>query len=142
MEDKIEVGEYVRTKDGFIGKVEDVDLDEQEGMNYYICEKDNGMASNYKANIIKHSKNIIKILESEDIVTLEYYVSKFRKRIKRRFEVFRAGNLISFNNIHCDFLYDLNKQKFLDGKGFNPKIKDTVTKEQFNSVKYVIPEEK
>ena len=89
-------------------------------------------------DIVKHSKNKLELLESEDIVVLEYYVSKYKRRIKRRFEIFKTRELIAFNNAHCNFLYDLSKQKFLDGKGFNIKIKSIVTKEQFKSVEYEI----
>ena len=86
----------------------------------------------------KVNENIFDLLDSQDFVILEYYVSKYRRRIERKFEVFKAYNLISFNNIHCTFLYDLNKKEFVDGKGFNPKIKTVITKEQFSSVAFNI----
>ncbi len=131
MEDKIEVGEYVRLKDGRIRIFKN-----------YVTEEDIELTRPYNTakieDIVKHSKNILELLESEDIVVLEYYVSKYKKRIKRRFEIFKTIKLIAFNNAHCDFLYDLSKQEFLDGKGFNIKIKSIVSKEQFESVKYKI----
>lgn len=147
IKDKIRVGEWIRTKKGVIAKCEYFDkksnsywFDKVIERNY---EETLDFINKNKVNkyIKKHSKNKIELLECEDIVTLEYYVSKFRKRIKRRFEVFRAGNLMSFSNIYCDFLYDLNKNKFLDGKGFNPKIKEIVTHEEFESIKYNFEEE-
>ncbi len=131
MEDKIEVGEWVRLKDGRIRVFKNM-----------LSEEDVELTRPYNIakikDIVKHSKNIFKLLEGEDITVLEYYVGKYRKRIARRFEVFKAGHLISFRNVYCDFLYDLNEQKFLDGKGFNPKIKSIVTHEQFESMKYTI----
>ena len=127
---RIEVGEYVRTNMGIIFEFQKIDADSYMwGSNYKGC---------YRKDIANHSKNIFELLESEDIVVLEYYVSKYRKRIKRRFEVFKAENLISFSNAHCDFLYDLSKQKFVDGKGFNPKLKGIVTKENFEYVEYKV----
>lgn len=68
MEDKIEVGEWIRSKDGFIGKVQKIIYDNMEKSNYYICEKDNVMASNYLENIAKHSKQLIDLIEVGDIV--------------------------------------------------------------------------
>ena len=137
--DKIEVGEYVRTKKGNIDKIDRYIFES----NIYHCE--NGMCIDtenriglHLEDIVKHSKNKFELLESEDIVILEYYVRKYGRRIKRRFEVFKVGNLISFKNAHCDFLYDITKKEFLDGKGYNPNIKKIVTKELFESVEYEI----
>ncbi len=61
---EIKVGEYVRSKDGFIGKVEKIIYDKQEKQRYYCCEKNNVMASNYRENIVKHSHNIIDLIEA------------------------------------------------------------------------------
>lgn len=63
MEEEIEVGEWIRSKDGFIGKVQKINYDNIEKCNYYICEKDNVMASNYLENIAKHSKQLIDLIE-------------------------------------------------------------------------------
>ena len=132
MKDKIEVGEYVRTDEGnifeFGGYFKSGNIDS-------MTDKDGILYGNQEKCCKKHSKNIFK---SEDIAVLEYYVGKYRKRIARRFEVFKAGHLISFRTVYCDFLYDLNEQKFLDGKGFNPKIKLILTHEQFDWLKYKV----
>ena len=142
MDDKIEVGEFVKIKNGDIRKVvKEFDkgcyIVDKLYYNNKISEKTKGVMLE---DIIKHSKNPFKLLECEDIVILEYYVSKYRKRIRRKFEVFKFANLILFKNTYCDFIYNLSKQKFLDGKGYNPKIKSIVTKEQFESVSYKIEE--
>lgn len=68
MEEEIEVGEWIRSKDGFIGKVQKINYDNMEKSNYYICEKDNVMASNYLENIVKHSKQLIDLIEKDDYV--------------------------------------------------------------------------
>lgn len=135
---EIEVGEYIRTKKGYIRKVIKRDIDKHilldigfDGANYLTKIEE-------KEDVIKHSKNIIKLLESEDIVILEYYVAKYRQRITRRFEIFKHNNFILCNNAHCDFTYDLNKNKWIDGKGYNVKIKSIVTHEQFESIEYKI----
>ncbi len=66
MEDKIEIGEYVRTKKGYIGKI--IDIKKHEGMKdeYYLdCMK---VVS--KENIVKHSKNITDLIETMDILKI------------------------------------------------------------------------
>lgn len=68
---EIEVGDWIRSKDGFIGRVRRITYDDMEKSNYYICEKDNVMASNYLENIAKHSKIISEIVEVGDYVNGE-----------------------------------------------------------------------
>lgn len=59
--EEIEVGEYVRTKTGKLDKV----INNNYYMTQYIgCEK--GLVA--KANIVKHSKNIIDLIEVGDYV--------------------------------------------------------------------------
>lgn len=62
MEDKIEVGEYVRTKDGIIDKV-----DALCGMIENAVHLENQKWFDIK-NIVKHSKQLIDLIEVEDIV--------------------------------------------------------------------------
>lgn len=128
----IENGEYVRLQYGKIDKVKDTDYYMQQ---YIECEK--GLYP--KENIVKHSKNIIDLIEYGDIVVLEYYVRKYGKRISRKFEIENLDNkVIYFDNRHCSFCYDLEQDKWRDGKGYNPKIKSIVTKEQFKAIAYKV----
>lgn len=60
---EIKVGEYIRSKDGYIGKVQKLKPDCEYNQNYLICEKDNVMASDYTENIVKHAENIIDLIE-------------------------------------------------------------------------------
>lgn len=63
MEDKIEVGEYVRTKDGKIDKV----INSNFYMSIYVeCEKGLCLIE----SIVKHSKQLIDLIEVGDIVEI------------------------------------------------------------------------
>lgn len=74
--DKIEVGEYVRTKDGIIAKVTDV-------LKEYCIDCDNDVFDLYNGPmmeipweyieeyIVKHSFNIIDLIEVGDLVFIE-----------------------------------------------------------------------
>ena len=71
MEDKIEIGEYVRTKDGRIDKVEIFSV----GCCVWHCE--NGMCidecnriGTHLEEIVKHSKQLIDLIEIGDIVEI------------------------------------------------------------------------
>ena len=63
MED-IEVGEYVRTKEGEIHKV--IKIIEDDGdWDYYCCENNAGY---FTMDIAKHSKQLIDLIEAGDYV--------------------------------------------------------------------------
>lgn len=131
---EIEVGEYIRTEKGLIAKTIGFDDD-----NNFLLDNQQ-IITKIESKKIKHSKNIIDLIETEDIVVLEYYVAKYKRRITRKFEIFKAGNLISFDNPHCGFLYDVINQKWCEEDGFNIKIKEILTKEYFSANSYKVGE--
>lgn len=114
---EIEVGDWIRSKDGFIGKVQKISYDNMEKSNYYICEKDNVMASNYLENIAKHSKIISEIVEVGDYVN-----GKLIHKIDK-------------GTNYC-YLYYGNCKTFV-----NYQIKSIVTHEQMASIEYKVEEE-
>lgn len=64
---EIEVGEYIRNKDGYIDKVKKIiEPDEYMPEKYYCC--DIIMASSYKSDIVKHSKILSEVVEVGDFV--------------------------------------------------------------------------
>lgn len=75
MSEEIEVGEYVRNESGYIHKVKD----EDELMNFFI-DKDGKLKEiagvdfwneDIYENIIRHSKNIIDLIEEGDALEVE-----------------------------------------------------------------------
>ncbi len=139
----IKIGEFVRTKKGIIAKVQSYqDIIYYDGSGkkaiFYNYETDKGIIADI--DIAKHSKNVIKLLKEEDLVVLEYYVRKYGKRVTRIFEIIIGKNTIYFDNAHCSFTYDLEKKRWIDGKGYNPQVKYILTKEQFNKDKYKVEE--
>ena len=68
MKDKIEVGEYVRTKEGEIHKV--IKIIEDDGdWDYYCCGNNVGY---FAMDIANHSKHLIDLIEVGDIVKDKY----------------------------------------------------------------------
>ena len=64
MEDKIEVEEYVRTKEGEIHKV--IKIIEDDGdWDYYCCENNTGY---FAMDIANHSKQPIDLIEVKDVI--------------------------------------------------------------------------
>ncbi len=90
------------------------------------------------AEIKKHSKNIIDLIEDEDIAIIKYYVPKYRQRITRIFECHLFEDFVIFENMHCKWWYNKSKKQWEQAKGYNPKIKAIATHEQFNSIKYEV----
>ena len=149
---EIQVGEYVRTNQGYIGKLEDIDKEFMYFDNVIMCyyEKAPLLPINMKLPdgtflkaedyIVKHSFNIIDLIEKGDFVKLEYYVAKYKKRITRFFEISKIDGwqFVGLENEHCHFTYDLEKNRWLDGKGYNPKIKSIVTKQQMEAMEYEV----
>lgn len=80
MEDKIEVNEYVRTKDGRIAQIKSIDYEAgiyRFDRIVYINEfgmKENVLYNNemFKKLIVKHSKQLIDLIKYGDIVEDEY----------------------------------------------------------------------
>lgn len=68
--DEIEIEEYIRNKDGYIGQVMKViNADEKMTEKYYCCETT--MASAHRSQIVKHSKNILDLIEVGDILEIK-----------------------------------------------------------------------
>lgn len=138
----LELNEYVRTKDGIIAKVIGV---QSGGIEKYFLDKEIPMLNflnqlSAENVVVKHSFNIIDLIEEGDFVKLEYYVAKYKKRITRFFEISKIDGwqFVGLENEHCHFTYDLEKNRWLDGKGYNPKIKSIVTKQQMEAMGYEV----
>lgn len=144
MED-IKVGEYVRTKKGYIAQITEIDkIDKYIWFNNKINKESGiplyGLSKVEFENLVtKHSKNITDLIEENDFVEIEYYSNRYKERVSRIFEVdfINKNRDVCFENGHCrlNMFYGewSNQDKLL-----NPIIKSIVTKEQFNSIKYEV----
>ena len=132
MDKEIEIGEYVRTKDGYIAKF--INYGTNKGINgksalfdgairdisNLIYDEDNFLFDcEFDEYIVKHSKNIIDLIEVGDYVNGE--------------------RVLCFRDIYnCD--YDIGieySDDFGEYYGYNKEeIKSIVTKEMFSSVEY------
>ena len=107
MEDKIEVNEYVRFNNGEIGKV--IDIKENPSRIVYSEYGEIGLIS----DIVKHSKQLIDLIEVGDIVKDEY----------NKYEV----AFVKYDKIYCnDYNYD-DSLVVLEEKD----IKTILTKESY-----------
>ena len=73
----IEVGEYVRTKEGEIHKVIKI-IEDDRDWDYYCCENNTGY---FAMDIAKHSKQLIDLIECGDYVNGELITDKWVTRI-------------------------------------------------------------
>lgn len=121
MEDKIEVGEYVRTKEGYIGiLIEYI----PNALNYLKIDigreirRDNGRSDNYIYTRygfqLKHSKQLIDLIEVGDIIELD----NFHQDRCHVVEIMGALRI-----------YDIESDEFRKIESF--KIRKILTHEQF-----------
>lgn len=118
MEDKIEVGEYVRTKEYGISKVIKV-------LNNRVFVDNLGFAVINK-DIAKHSKNIIDLIEVEDIV--KYRINDISTALERK------GYIQGIRYIE-------DKEMLENLKDKNLEILSILTKEQYENNCYKVEEE-
>lgn len=122
MED-IEVGEYIRTKSGIIIRVDIIDFEKliisQKGIGYdFECIEE--MEDFIKNEIVKHSKNIIDLIEVGDYVN--------GRKIER---INDYGN-------HKRLYFNLDDDEW--DAIYNEDIKSILTKEQYSQNCYRLEE--
>lgn len=124
---EIKVGDFIRTIDGYIRRVTQVNKKgTYEGLCYgaYSVDKPYKNSQGISAKKIKsHSKDIIDLIEEGDYVN-GYKVS------------FIAQDCAKF--VQCDYPVETgatNHYKF-----YKESIRDIVTKEQLNQMKYIVGE--
>lgn len=115
---KIEVNEYVRTEFGNIGKFYRPASESSDVYYIYINKDGNKISSRYDS-IIKHSNNIIDLIEIGDILRVFDNLSETEEKV----------------NIFDDEMLKAVKEDIKDN---NYKILSILTHEQFSSLEYII----
>ena len=119
---EIEVGEYIRTKDGIRKIVEINDGKYKTIFGKYILDRSYiGSVSVAEKNILKHSFNIIDLIEVGD------YVNGNKINCFKIFNNISGEQCLNINYIYTNSLIIPVKD-----------IKSIVTKEQFESIKYEV----
>lgn len=126
--EEIKVGEYVRTKYGYIAKITEIDnyiwfnqkINKESGIAVYELSK-----VEFENLVVKHSPNIIDLIEVGDIIEWysEIYIGYYGIN-----EIINRFGSIGVYAEEFDALIDLK----------NLTIKSVVTKEQFNQEKYEV----
>ena len=124
--EEIKVGEYIRTRSKGIKRV--CRIDNNKTVNKYMCKGRNDLEyDEYEivktTEVKKHSSNIIDLIEVGDYVN-GYEVS------------FKGNDYKPF--VQCD--YPVKQGPTNHYLFYEEAIENIVTKEQFNSIKYVIGE--
>ena len=94
MEDKIEVNEYVRFNNGEIGKV--IDIKENPSRIVYSEYGEIGLIS----DTVKHSKQLIDLIEDKDIVEIELSEEFVEKKDKKK--LIQIGNIYTKETLQKD----------------------------------------
>ena len=93
---EIEVGEYVRTDYGEIHKVVHV-VEDDGDWDYYIYENAMG---DFQMSIVKHSKNLIELIEDKDIVEIELSEEFVEKKDKKK--LIQIGDIYTKETLQKD----------------------------------------
>ena len=133
MKNEIKVGEYIRTQKGEIGKIIKIKNDDEYSYDYYVC--DNDSATSFRMQIVKHSPNIIDLIEVGDYVNGYKVVETYKDKQLSGWQVGKSkedetwlGVVVSSKMIKEPL------QEYFD----NEMIKTVVTKEQFESISYKV----
>lgn len=145
----MEVGDYVRTKDGLISKYIGYEEDEKdkeynkynfnskiywfyEYYDDYVYEED--FKEWYEKKVIKTSPNIIDLIEENDLIEIEYKISTGENQ-KEIVQVIKNVNnklFIKTYTEHYVFVENIEETIY--------KIKGIITKEQIASMEYKLGE--
>ena len=119
---EISVGEYVRTDKGNIAKIKEVRLGKHKSLdefiNIYILDNEEWTTDKY---ILKHSKNIIDLIEEGDYVNGSKVIDIAQGKTKAAY-------------------IESQEQKFALIPIVEKQIKSIVTKEQIKQIEYRIKE--
>ena len=119
--EEIKVGEYVRTKEGNIFKITNYGLGETAKGDVLLVELNKDFEMEYcNLDIVKHSKNIIDLVEVGD------YVNGYKVKYVCNEEPCPSGKYV---DVDCEL--DSSESYFFDNE-----IKSIVTKEQFANAEY------
>lgn len=118
--EEIKVGEYVRTKKGYIAKITEIDnyiwfnekINKESGMAVYELSK-----VEFENLVVKQSKHIIDLIEVGDYVNGEKVVGR---------------------NNNCILILTDEGQTFLRNIFEDNDIKSIVTKEMMKSIEYIV----
>lgn len=114
--EEIKVGEYIRTVAGYIGKI----INFSDGM--YTAQMKDATIDLYIDDIKNHKENIIDLIEEDD------YVNGYKV-----IDIAQAP-------VKAIYIND-DTQKLALIPITNERIRDVVTKEQFNQMKYIVGDE-
>lgn len=122
---EINVGEYIRSKDGYIAKIIEVKKSKRDCDTYYCTDRI--MANGFYEHIKKHRPNIIDLIEEGD------YVNGYK--VLDVVEDMKTGEL------HLEMPMDYTNPELGDCTIYNKDIKNVVTKEQFQRMEYIVGDE-
>lgn len=127
--EEIKVGEYVRTKQGYIAKVTkqltysvycfDSKVEYSLGIPEYRLQD-----TIFDKVIVKHSLNVIDLIEEGD------YVNGYK--------VIDVLENLETGELHLEMTMDYTNPELGDCTIYNKDIKDVVTKEKYNQMKYIV----
>lgn len=128
--EEIKVGDFIRTTDGYIRKIDNINTDKNiitRRGKYILDIPYKNSQSVAESKIVKYSPNIIDLIEEGDYVN-GYKVIDVLENLETR-------------ELHLEMPMDYTNEELGDCTSYNKDIKNIVTKEQFNQMKYIVGDE-
>lgn len=125
--EEIKVGDFIRSNDGYIAKIIEIKKAKRDCDTYYCT--DVIMANGFYEHIKKHSPNIIDLIEEGDYVNGTEVVTVYGYD--------RYGN----DKDELGIIEVVGEEAWGIYLTDIKKIKDIVTKEQFEQMKYIVGDE-
>ena len=132
MEDKIEVGEYVKTKEGIIAQIKNIDYEADiYRFDRTIYINDFGMKNDvlynnemFKKVVVKHSKQLIDLIEVKDVI--KYRINNISTTLETKGYV--------------EGIVDISDEEMLQRikNDKNYEVLEILTKEQMEANQYVV----
>lgn len=110
-EDVIEIEEYIRNKEGFIGKVQKIIPPDEKMVDYYYC-CESTMASSYGNEIVKHNKNVIELIQVGDYIN-GMLIEEIEK-IDNKKVFYSNGRMVAWTNRDTGIETILTKEQYRD----------------------------
>ena len=110
-EDVIEIEEYIRNKEGFIGNVQKIIKQEKKMVDYYYC-CESTMASSYENEIIKHNKNVIELIQVGDYIN--GMLIEDIEKIDNKKVFYSNGRMVAWTNRDKGIETILTKEQYRD----------------------------
>ena len=129
----LKVGEYIRTAQGTIAQIEEDEFEIKTNIRGQLLYEKWIEGHRYYEVIVKHSPNLINIIQKDDFVNGEKVVDIF--------EIYDENEKLICKRLLTEYRKAQYNGTYRQYYIYEQDIKEVVTKEQFESISYKVKQE-